>query len=309
LTLRSFHFEQQLKDYMQHNLKTLEAELTALELQIQAIDLEPLRQGVAAADTAFAAYQPARATGLVDSVESDLTRAVGEAQQALEHATNKARDLDRTARPLRSWLGAPNQVKALTDDADTAARRMADTAALVASASRTVEALQALTADAQAEYQSHCEASAKAILQAAKAGQAVAPTTPDRSHITGLESALVLALAELTSAEQAHSDAVAAHAEALRALGDAQTESAALLFEIEVRNFCEAAVTFNDANGAFDPDDLHERIAIIRQMRGESVEGSHSAQSLRGYHDSARATAPGYARDHLQAGAFKTRRR
>jgi hypothetical protein len=235
--------------------------------------------------------------------------AVGEAKQALAHATNKARDLARLARPLRSWLGAPNQVKALTDDADTTARRMADASASVGAATRTVEALRALTADAQAEYQAHCESSAKAILQAAKDGQAVAPTAPDRSHITGLESALALALAELTSAEQQHSEATTQHSEALRALGDAQIESAGLLFEIEVRNFCEAAVTFTDANGSFDVDDLVERMHVIRQMRGDESIGGHSSQQLTSVYDSSRASAPGCAHAHLQAGAFKTRRR
>lgn len=257
---------------MSASIKDLKNELQALQTQRYALDLAPLQAAFEAAKVAKSAHKSPAASYAVDQVERALSLELSQAENALGDAKNRARDLDRQIAPLQAMLDAPQHAAAARADLDGLQAQAAAARDTVAGASTTADVLRGQLADAAATLASDREHTAQALLAAAKQGQTLTPTTPDRGPVLAIESALALAEQEHDTARQTLDDLNAQIGEAENELRNAQTNAANLQFEIVVRDFVSAVVQHRETVRGYNPEqsDIMRRVRAVEQARGAS---------------------------------------
>ncbi len=288
---------------MTATIRDLQNELTALQTERAAINLDGLQTAFEAAKSAKAAYTPPSNSYVITDQEKALNIALSEASNAFDNAKYRARDLDHLAAPLLAMLSAPKAAAQTRDDllGLGSQRHAAQTA--VDSAQATVDTLRGLLADAHATYAGHRESAAKAVLAGAKEGRAVSVAPPDRAEVLSIESATALAEQELADTQQALDAVTAQISEAEAELRAASKAAAGLQFELTLRDFVEAVCDYREAVPNFDPEraGILQRVRTLEQARGvEAVTVPMANTTLASIHDKRRPTPQTYASELMQ---------
>lgn len=252
---------------MTTNISEIKAEHDALKAQRELIDLDALTRQRDEAKAAAAAYQPPRGSYSTHSDERPLIQALGDAENILINMQSKARSLEKAIQPLQRMLSGQGRAAQAQADADMLKKRVANAHKAVEKAQGTVQTLQGLLADANATYALECDAAAKQMLTAAKAGRSGPATVTDRSKADTLESALTMARDELAEAETVHTAATQAHTAALSNLRVAQGDTARLSYELALRGFAMNVVEYRQlADADYLPgEDIEQRVLEIER--------------------------------------------
>lgn len=257
---------------MTAKLSHLQAELDALQAEINSINIEPLVSDLADAKAAQSAHREPTASFVISEVDRELSREVSAAETALTDAKNKLRDLNRRFQPLARMLSAPDRLQTAREDLATLQTRAVEASSVVVGAQATKNALAGLLTDAQVEYAALVESAAKAVLAGAKMGKAVHGTPVDRGQVDALQSALEMSEAELITAEARHAESLSDLAAGERQLTSAITDAAGLRFELQTRDFVDAVCAFEFIGGVFDPAALGERCLVAQQIAAGLLE-------------------------------------
>ena len=254
---------------MPAKITDLQRELVALQARRAAINFDALQAAFEAAKAARAAHTSPQSNGFViDETERELSANLATARQQLDAAKSEAASLDRQIFPLKNMLTAPARIEAAAADLDGLHLQHADAQAVLTAASDVFRALEAHRADAAAQLEGDRAVTAKAILDAAKAGRNLTPTAPDRAQLLGIEAALALAESERDAAQQVVTALDAQIIECERKLIAAQCDAAGLRFELARRDFVSAAVDYELAtNEDADLAEIGERVAVETQHR------------------------------------------
>ena len=228
-------------------INELETELSTLQAQRLAIDLDALTQRRDDATANFSRY------AWPESAKNDAAQAArlaaGHAENALSNGKLRAAELDGRIAPLTELLDSQTRTAEAEQVVEQAAGKAAAAAEIAAAAQQAVDQLGVLLSGAAAEHAQDLDAAARDALRAVKQGMSPGAAAVDRSQVAALEAALVLAQTELAAATTAKTDADKAVDEVTEQLRAAQADAARLHFELHLRAFAQVVVQYRRAIG------------------------------------------------------------